>query len=123
MENNNQQQVKAQITQVQSWHGPLPAPEDLKKYDIVVPGAAERILSMAEEEMKHRHKREDKTLKYHGNLIITSTILAFLCVIVLAGILCFAIYVHSDTAAIATAIGAIAAVAGLFTYSKSKQKN
>lgn len=32
-------------------------------------------------------------------------------------------YVGSDTATIATAIGAIAAVVGLFTFGKSKQKN
>gem|GEM_PF-2791833 len=62
-------------------------------------------------------------MKYNGRLIITSTILAFLCVIVLGAVLCYAIYVGSNTAAIATAIGAITAVVGLFTYSKSKQKN
>lgn len=122
MDNNNQH-IEAQITQVHSWQGPLPAPEDLKKYDTVVSGAAERIFSMAEKEMEHRHNKENENLKVNSKLIIFSTVFAFLCVIVLAGILCFAIYVHSDTGAIATAIGAIAAVVGLFTYGKSKQKN
>lgn len=73
--------------------------------------------------MEHRHMQEDKVLRYNGRLIITSTIFAFLCVIVLGAILCFAIYVDSDTATIATAIGAIAEVVGLFTFGKSKQKN
>ena len=109
-----------QMTQIE-WHGPLPTPDTLIKYDEIVPGAAERILSMAEKEMQHRHQKEDTLLKYNGRLIITSTIFAFLCVIVLGGILAFAIYVGSNTAAIATAIGAIAAVVGLFTFSKAKQ--
>ncbi|PIQ30327.1 MAG: hypothetical protein COS35_13425 [Zetaproteobacteria bacterium CG02_land_8_20_14_3_00_50_9] len=35
--------------------GPLPAPEDFAKYENILPGAAERILSMAENEARHRH--------------------------------------------------------------------
>lgn len=46
-----------------------------------------------------------------------------MCHILLGGILCFAIYVKSDTGAIATVMGAIAAVVGLFTYGKSKHSN
>lgn len=123
MGENKQSTETHQVSQMEAWHGPLPPPESLKQYDIIVPGAAERILSMAEKEMEHRHRREDKTLKYNGRLIIVSTVLAFLCVILLGGILCFAIYVKSDTGAIATATGAIAAVVGLFTYGKSKHNN
>lgn len=123
MDDNKQKTEVHQVSQMEAWHGPLPPPESLKQYDAIVPGAAERILLMAEKEMEHRHQRENRTLKYNGRLIIVSTILAFLCVILLGGILCFAIYVKSDTGAIATAIGAIAAVVGLFTYSKSKHSN
>lgn len=119
---NNKQNNKTQITKVQTWQGPLPPPEDLQKYNMVVPGAAERILTMAEEEMKHRHNRENMAIKYNNRLVSISTIFAFVCVVIFAGILCYAIYCHSDTAAIATAIGAIAAVVGLFTYGKSRQK-
>ena len=35
--------------------GPLHAPEDFAKYENILPGAAERILSMAENEARHRH--------------------------------------------------------------------
>lgn len=38
--------------------GPLPAPEDLRRYDLVSPGAAERIIRMAEEESGHRRRLE-----------------------------------------------------------------
>lgn len=123
MDDDKQKTEVHQVSQMEAWHGPLPPPESLKQYDVIVPGAAERILLMAEKEMEHRHQRENRTLKYNGRLIIVSTILAFLCVLLLGGILCFAIYVKSDTGAIATAIGAIAAVVGLFTYGKSKHSN
>ena len=36
-----------------SFSGPLPPPELLKQYDEVVPGAADRIISMAEAEQAH----------------------------------------------------------------------
>jgi uncharacterized membrane protein len=48
---------------MEAWHGPLPPPESLKQYDVIVPGAAERILLMAEKEMEHRHQRENRTLR------------------------------------------------------------
>jgi uncharacterized membrane protein len=38
--------------------GPLPPPQALKAYDMVVPGAAERIISMAERQQAHRHGLE-----------------------------------------------------------------
>lgn len=37
----------------ESWHGPLPAPENLAAFDQVLPGLAERIVRMAEEEGEH----------------------------------------------------------------------
>jgi uncharacterized membrane protein len=40
--------------------GPLPSPEEFGGYDQVLPGAAERILSMAEKEQKHRHDLESQ---------------------------------------------------------------
>ena len=42
----------------QSFSGPLPHPEILRGYDEVVPGAAERILKMVEEQAKHRQRLE-----------------------------------------------------------------
>lgn len=42
--------------------GPLPAPEDLAGYEKCCPGAAERIISMAEKEQNYRHNRDDKVI-------------------------------------------------------------
>lgn len=49
------------ITTVQQqYSGPLPQPADLEKYDQIVPGAAERILIMAEKEQTNRHKENER---------------------------------------------------------------
>ena len=38
--------------------GPLPVPEELAAYDSIVPGAANRIITMAENQALHRQKSE-----------------------------------------------------------------
>ncbi len=40
---------------IQAHYGPLPTPEDFARYDAVLPGAAERILRMAEAEQQKRN--------------------------------------------------------------------
>lgn len=47
--------------------GPLPSPQTLLEYDNVVPGSAERIISMAERQAQHRQKLE-KTVVTGGSL-------------------------------------------------------
>lgn len=37
-----------------SFEGPLPHPDDLARYESVLPGSAERILRMAEQQAEHR---------------------------------------------------------------------
>ncbi|MCP4115428.1 MAG: DUF2335 domain-containing protein [Desulfobacteraceae bacterium] len=44
------------------FQGPIPPPELLAGYDDVVPGAADRIIALAEKETAHRHEMEKKVL-------------------------------------------------------------
>jgi len=120
MKNQHQQQVKTEIEHVQTWSGPLPAPESLIKYNEAAPGAADKIIAMAESEMQHRHELEKKALADNSRLAFVSTILGFLSIIVLSVLVGFAIYQGNSGLAFGAIIGAIAAVAGLFTYSKVK---
>ena len=62
---NNSQQSANKVHQVlqQVTTGPIPSPEILEKYNAIIPGAAERILIMAESEAKHRHQNETKALE------------------------------------------------------------
>lgn len=48
---------------------PLPSPNDLKEYNITLPDAAERILTMAEKEQRHRIKLEQQQIEINKNLI------------------------------------------------------
>jgi len=60
------QENSAQLTQVtqQQFVGPIPPPNILQDYDQIIPGAAKRILIMAEEEAKHQHELEKSALNF-----------------------------------------------------------
>jgi uncharacterized membrane protein len=45
---------------VAAWYGPLPPPTLLAEFDKVIPGAAERILTLAERQAAHRQSLEAK---------------------------------------------------------------
>jgi len=49
--------------QASSYSGPLPPPEQLKQYEEVLPGSADRILRMAEEQAHHRQGLETDAVK------------------------------------------------------------
>lgn len=60
--------TKEEVTQVvhevvASFQGPLPPPSILRGYDEIVPGAADRIVAMAEREQAHRHSWEQRALR------------------------------------------------------------
>ena len=67
-QNNSTPTTQQTITQV-AFTGPLPHPASLKEYDTVLPGLAERIVTMAEAEARHRHDM-DKEAARQNELII-----------------------------------------------------
>ncbi|WP_424946436.1 DUF2335 domain-containing protein [Candidatus Spongiihabitans sp.] len=69
----------------QTFIGPLPQPEDFAKYNQVMPGAADRILAMAEKEQKIRADGQDKILANDRRRINGATLLG-IALIAVAGI-------------------------------------
>ena len=52
-----------QLIAASRFEGPLPPPDLFAKYEQVCPGAADRILRMAEDQSKHRQELEKKIVK------------------------------------------------------------
>jgi uncharacterized membrane protein len=48
------------------FHGPIPPSSELAGYEQVLPGAADRLISMAEKEASHRHFIEKRSLLFEG---------------------------------------------------------
>lgn len=105
----------------QHYSGPLPQPEALAQYDQIVPGAAERIIKMAEKEMDHRHRVEDSMTRSAIRSTFLGIIFAFMSVLILSGSVVYALYRGFDTVAGSIAVGSIAAVAGVFIFFKAKK--
>lgn len=56
------QQLTVQQRQIKTHSGPIPDPETLAAYDAILPGAAERILGMAERQQISRIENEQHQL-------------------------------------------------------------
>ena len=105
------------VTEVsQSFSGPLPPPEILRKFDEVVPGAAERIIKMAEDQSIHRKELEKKVIDSDIARSKWGQILGF--VIAIAGLVVSAIVVvyGSAIAGGIIGVGTLASLVGVFMY-------
>ena len=54
--------VQQRIETSATWTGPLPPPAALAQYESILPGAADRIISMSERQMDHRIQLEQKVV-------------------------------------------------------------
>ena len=105
------------VTEVsQSFSGPLPPPEILRKFDEVVPGAAERIIKMAEDQSIHRKELEKKVVDSDITRSKWGQILGF--VIAIAGLAVSAIIVVYGNAIAGgiIGVGTLASLVGVFMY-------
>ena len=102
--------------------GPLPAPQTLYEYDQILPGAADRIIGMAEREAQHRHTLEREVLKIQGRNS-TFGIFAGLLVglaAILGGVYCVA--QGADLAGAGVALTGLAALVGVFITQRQSEK-
>lgn len=58
--------AQLQIEHFQFSAGPLPQPETLGGYEDIVPGAADRIITMAENQLAHRHEQDTERLGHES---------------------------------------------------------
>ncbi len=108
--------------------GPLPAPEQLAKYDEVVPGAADRIIAMAESNQTHRQENESKIINEELKFNERGQIYGFA---ITAGLIAAACYMVRIDSAIFGALFGISGAAGILTQifkailpqQKEKQKD
>ncbi|MBU6321274.1 MAG: DUF2335 domain-containing protein [Patescibacteria group bacterium] len=101
--------------------GPLPAPEDLARYEQVLPGLADRIMAMAESQAKHRQSLESRVIWFDGTRATLG--LLFGLVIALAGVIGGVLlvtrgYSGSGLASILVPLGVIVAA---FIYQKRSE--
>lgn len=83
-EEESKRELTSAVLQQQIYQGPLPPAEHFAAYNDILPGAADRILTMAEKEAGHRHEIEKRR---QGHAFIINVIgQVFAVTIALAGV-------------------------------------
>lgn len=102
--------------------GPLPASQELEHYNQIVPGAAERIIAMAEGEQGHRHKVEGR----HSVQRIVAQIVSSLMGLAFVGLAWFMVYTERTehlTSMLWAGAAVIGAVLGVRLLSGRQKSN
>jgi len=102
--------------------GPLPHPDDLAKYEQVLSGAADRIISMAERQAAHRQSLEKAVIL--SNVAIQKWGLgsAFVLALIAIGGGVWLSLKGLSGVGLTAIISALAALVSVFIYGKSEQK-
>ena len=121
--NNQKYSLQSSLSTTSIFQSPLPSAEQLAMYEDTLPGTANRILAMAEQQMKHRHETETKMtnanikLNYLGLL---ANIIIGVSPLVLSAVL--AIYGFGLAAGL-VAGGGVISFGGSAIYAMIKYKN
>ncbi len=106
----------------ETYIGPLPHPEHLQRFEDILPGAADRIINMAEAQSAHRREMEAHTLKSRlkfesrGQWLAAGITLA----IVIGGF--WVISEGRSLEGVAPMISAMVVLAGVFIFGKRRRQ-
>lgn len=106
-----------------SYRGPLPPPELFIQYEQILPGAADRILTMAEKQSQHRQTKELIQVKSESRDSLLGIICALIIGLsVIAGGVCIAIIGKQPWPGAAFGATSIAGLVGVFIYGTQSNK-
>ena len=108
---------------VEYFQGPIPPPNVLGEYDKMLPGAADRIVSMAEAQASHRRNMEEVELHSDVMLEARGQLFGFVLAVVSLGGGMVLVGLDKTLLGTAAVIGAVAALVGLFVWARGKGRD
>jgi uncharacterized membrane protein len=105
-----------------SYSGPLPPANQFAEYERALPGAADRILALAEKEAEHRRQNEDAIVKKSISLGGRGQVFAFIISLISMGVILVSILLKQPVAAIAPTIVALTGLSSVFINFLNKKK-
>ena len=108
----------ATLTQTASYFGLLPSAAELHAYENVVPGAAERIVRMAESYAEHTRELEETGIRLVHDSRKRGMGLGTLVVLAVLGSCLYALHLDKETFAIALGTGTLVALVVVFIVGK-----
>jgi len=97
-----------------SHRGPLPAPESLAHYEEICPGAADRIIKMAESNMEHRQSMEKTLVRSEYGLRSRGQWLAIIALFAMLSVIAFTFWIGQPIAGSVLGSATLIAVTGMF---------
>ena len=97
-----------------SHSGPIPSAEELEHLDHVIPGAADRVFTMAEKEQNHRHNTTDVLIDKEFSLRNKGQNLAIMALTLLLATVGYIAYLGDTKSAAMLGAGTIVAVVSIF---------
>ncbi len=106
---------------MQSFSGPLPPPNLLSQYNLVVPNGAERIMAMAEKQQEHRQGIEHCVV--HGNKFDQrlGLVLGFIVMMTVAAAGVWCVSIGKDITGLTALVTAVGGPVTAFIYGRKKQ--
>jgi uncharacterized membrane protein len=98
--------------------GPLPTSKEFSGYEQAFPGAANRILAMAEKESEHRRENENKIVQHSVKKSGRGQIFAFILALVSLGLIFYSILKGEMLGTIIPAIIALSSLIAVFIGKK-----
>jgi len=119
-ENNNLPQREFAVKR--KYSGPLPPPEALEHYDSIIPGAAERILTMAEQNAAHRRNIESRALDAKRRENRRGQLLGFGIGVIALSVAGLAVYLGYPTTASVIGGGTVVGIVAAFVTGRVRKK-
>jgi len=94
----------------------------LEAYETILPGAAERILAMAENQSNHRQKMEAKALSFEGRNSLLGILAGWFIGVFGLSVAGFCIYTGHDTAGGVIGGVSLASLVGTFIYGTRERR-
>ena len=123
-QNNNENSNRGVIlTKQELFSGPLPHPDILARFNVVVPGSAEIIIQMAENQSAHRIEIEKKVINSDIGNSKRGQIFGF--VVAILGLLSSFVLVLKGYQVVGTILGGatLVSLVGVFVYGSESRKN
>jgi uncharacterized membrane protein len=106
-----------------SYHsGPLPDPDTLFQYNEIAPGAADRIIAMAEREQRHRHETDRALVRMHSRNTAGGLVSATLIGLAAIGGGAYGMVNGGDIAGAGVALGGLASLVWVYVTGKKSEE-
>lgn len=105
-----------------SYSGPLPPADQIRAYEEVLPGSADRILAMAERQQEHRLNLERVTVNEAAQRSRWGLRLGFVIATLVIAVGAAGIFTDHALAGFAVIVAQAAILAGVFVYGRTEQR-